>query len=107
VKRPYAFLEREGICPLVVNAQHVKKVPCHKTDVSQFKGRFQDSVTRRGTKRAIIAIAHRVVRTVFVLLARHVPYRDPTGDFEALAVKKRAPRWIRQLKKFGLMPMAA
>jgi transposase len=33
-KSPYAFLEREGIRPLVVNAQHVKKVPGRKTDVS-------------------------------------------------------------------------
>jgi transposase len=74
---------------------------------SQFKGRFQDLVMRRGTKRAIIAIAHRVVRIVFVLLSRHVPYRDPTVDYQALAIKKRAPRWIQQLRKYGLLPTTA
>jgi len=74
---------------------------------SQFKGRFHDLVTRRGTKRAVVAIAHRVVKIMFVLLSRRVPYRDPTVDYQALAVKKRAPRWIQQLRKYGLLPTTA
>jgi transposase len=43
----------------------------------QFKSQFQGLVIRRGTKRAIIAIAHKGLKTVFVLLSRQVPYRDP------------------------------
>jgi transposase len=74
---------------------------------SQFKTRFQDLVARRGIKRAVIAIAHQVVRIIFVLLSDRVPYRDSTVDYQALAVKKRAPRWIRQLKKYGLLPTTA
>ena len=64
-------------------------------------------VIRRGTKKAIIAIAHKVLKTVFVVLSRQVPYRDSTVDYEALAVKRNAPRWIKQLKKFGYLPTAA
>jgi hypothetical protein len=63
-------------------------------------------VIRRGTKRAIIAIAHKLLKTVFVLLSRKIPYRDSLVDQEALAVKKRAPRWIRQLRKYGYLPTA-
>ena len=74
---------------------------------SQFKSKFQGLVIRRGTKRAIIAIAHKVLKTVFVLLSRQVPYRDSTVDYEALRVKHNAPRWIRQLKKFGYLPKTA
>jgi transposase len=75
---------------------------------SQFKGRFQNLASRRGTKKAIIAIGHKILKTVFVLLSRQVPYRDPEVDYEALAVRRNAPRWIRQLKKFGyLTPKAA
>jgi transposase len=37
---------------------------------SQFKSHFQGLVIRRGTKRAIIALAHKVLKTVFVLLSR-------------------------------------
>jgi transposase len=74
---------------------------------SQFKGRFQSLVSRRGTKKAIVAIGHKVLKTVFVVLSRQVPYRDSTIDYEALAVKRHAPRWIRQLKKFGYLPRTA
>ncbi len=168
-KSPYAYLERLGIRALVVNAQHVKKVPGRKTDVadaewlamlaragllrgsfipperlrhlrqlagkrrsaktpkgnryvralpceiawstartaSQFKSRYQGLVIRRGAKRAIVAIAHQLLKIVYVLLARRVPYRDDTVDHEALAVQRKAPRWIRQLKKFGHLPQTA
>ena len=74
---------------------------------SQFKSLFQDLMARRGFKRAIIAIAHKVVRIIFVLLSRKVPYRDSTVDYQALAVKKRAPRWLNQLRKYGLLPVPA
>ena len=74
---------------------------------SQFKSRFQNLVSRRGTKRAMVAIGHKVLKTVFVLLSRQVPYHDSTVDFEALAVKRNAPRWIRQLRKFGYLPKMA
>jgi len=74
---------------------------------SQFKSRFQNLVSRRGTKRAIVAIGHKVLKTVFVLLSRQVPYHDSTVDYEALAVKRNAPRWIRQLRKFGYLPKMA
>ena len=74
---------------------------------SQFKSRYQALVIRRGTKRAIVAIAHKVLKIVYVLLARGVPYRDDTVDYQALAVKRNAPRWIRQLKKFGYLPQSA
>lgn len=74
---------------------------------SQFKRRFQNLVSRRGIKRAIVAIGHKVLKTVFVLLSRQVPYHDSTVDYEALAVKRSAPRWIRQLRKFGYLPKMA
>jgi len=65
-------------------------------------------VSRRGTKKAIIAIGHKVLKTVFVLLSRQVPYQDATVDYEAFVVKRNAPRWIRQLNKFCyLNPKAA
>ena len=73
----------------------------------QFKSRYQTLVIRRGTKKAILAIAHQVLKTVFVLLSRQVPYQDPTVDYEALLVQRNAPRWIRHLKKYGYLPQAA
>jgi transposase len=71
-----------------------------KTD-SQFKGLYQGLVIRRGHKRAIIAIGHRILEIVFLLLSRKEPYKDPSVDYEALMVKRNAPRWIEALRKYG------
>jgi len=71
-----------------------------------FKAKFQALVMRRGYKRAIVAIAHKLLRTMFVMLQRHQPYRDRTTDYEALAVQRNAPRWIKALTKFGYLTPA-
>jgi len=54
-----------------------------------------------------MAIAHKVLKTAFILLQRQEVYRDSTVDYEALLIKRRAPRWIQQLKKHGLLPVAS
>jgi transposase len=72
-----------------------------------FKSKFEALHIRRGHKRAIIAIAHKLLRTVFFMLQRGQHYRDSATDYEALAVKRNAPRWIKALKKFGLINQPA
>jgi len=72
-----------------------------------FKSKFEALHIRRGHKRAIIAIAHKLLRTVFFMLKRGQCYRDSATDYEALAVKRNAPRWIKALKKFGLIDQPA
>lgn len=74
---------------------------------SVFKSKFQALVVRRGHKRAIIALAHKLLRTIFFMLDRHEYYRDSATDYEALSVQRNAPRWIKSLKKFGFIPAAA
>ncbi len=73
----------------------------------QFKSRFQNWVSRRGTQRALVAIGHKVLKTVFVRLSRQVPYYDSTVDYEALMIKRNTPRWIKPLRKFGYLPKMA
>lgn len=73
---------------------------------SVLKSKFQALVIRRGYKRAIVAIAHQLLRTLFVMLQRHQPYRDSATDYEALAVQRNAPRWIKALTKFGYLTPA-
>ena len=73
----------------------------------QFKRRYQGWVIRRGTQKALIASAHQVLKTVFVMWSRRVPYQDSTVDYEALSVQRNAPRWLRQLKQYGYLPKAA
>ena len=71
---------------------------------SVFKSKFQALSIRRGYKRAIIAIGHKILRTIFHMLARTTHFRDSTIDYEALSVARNAPRWIKSLKQFGFLP---
>ncbi len=52
------------------------------------QSKFQALVVRRGPKRSIIAVAHKMLRTIFFLLARGQPYRDSATDYEAISVKR-------------------
>lgn len=74
---------------------------------SVFKSKFQALVIRRGHKRSIIALAHKILRTMFFMLKRGEHYRDSAADYEALSVQRNAPRWIKALKKFGFIPSVA
>jgi len=74
---------------------------------SLFKAKYESLAVRRGGKRAIVALAHKLLRTVFILLSRRVPYRDATIDYEAMSVARNAPRWIHALKKYGYWPAPA
>jgi transposase len=73
-----------------------------KTD-SQFKGIYQGLVVRRGCKRATIAVAHKICEMIFIVLSRKEHYRDPKIDYQALVVKRNAPRWLVSLKKYGFL----
>jgi transposase len=86
--------------------QYVRRILCEvaeaacKTD-SQFKGLYQGLVIRRGHNRAIVAVGHRILEIVYLLLSRKEPYRDSSVNYEALMVKRNAPRWIEALRKYG------
>jgi transposase len=75
--------------------------------ISQFKAKHQCLAFRRGYKRAIVAIGHKILRVIYVLLKRREPYRDGTVDYEELMVKRNAPRWIQALKRYNLLPQSA
>ena len=74
---------------------------------SVFRSKFQSLVVRRGHKRAIVALAHKILRTIFFMLNRGEHYRDSATDYEALSVQRNAPRWIKALTKFGFIPQHA
>lgn len=60
-------------------------------------------VARRGFKRSIIALAHKMLRIIFCMLKSGEYYRDSATDYEALSIKRKASRWIKQLVKQGLV----
>lgn len=74
---------------------------------SVFQSKFQSLIVRRGHKRAIVALAHKLLRIIFFMLNRGQHYRDSATDYEALSVQRNAPRWIKALTKFGFIPRPA
>jgi len=69
--------------------KHIRRVLCEiangavKTN-SQFKGLYQGLVIRRGRKRAIFAIGHKILKIAYALIKNKVPYQDPEIDYEAM-----------------------
>lgn len=80
-------------------AQAAVKTKC------SLQAKFQDLVRRRGYKRSIVAVGHKLLRIIFAILKKKEPYQDPNVDYEALMVKKNAPRWMRALRKYHMVPV--
>ncbi|MEF8732178.1 MAG: IS110 family transposase [Candidatus Accumulibacter meliphilus] len=74
---------------------------------SAFQSKFQSLIVRRGHKRAIVALAHKMLRTIFFMLKRGEHYRDSATNYEQLSVQRNASRWIKALTRFGFIPAAA
>ena len=73
---------------------------------SVFQSKFKSLLVRRGHKRSIVALAHKILRTLFFMIKRREHYRDSATDYEALSVQRNAPRWIKALTKFGFIAQA-
>lgn len=72
-----------------------------------FKERFDAWRIRLGYKKSVVAVAHKIIKIVHVMLSRKVPYQDKSADYEALLVRRNRSRWIKALKKFGHLPETA
>ena len=74
---------------------------------SIFQSKFKSLIVRRGHKRSIVALAHKILRTIFFMIKRREHYRESATDYEALSVQRNAPRWIKALTRFGFIPAVA
>lgn len=68
---------------------------------SQFKDKYKALVIRRGYKRTIVAIGHKLLRVIWTLFVTKQPYRDPGINYEGLVVQRNASRWLKALTKYG------
>ena len=74
-----------------------------RTKDSQFHGFHGAMAARIGYKRAILATAHKLLRTIYAILRDDHPYKDPQVNYEQLLAQRNGPRWIRMLDKHGLL----
>lgn len=71
---------------------------------SSLASKFKSLLVRKTYKKAIVALAHKMLRLIYAMLSKREAYRDPRIDYAALSAKKNAPRWIRQLQLIGALP---
>ena len=71
---------------------------------SSLAAKYKSLMVRKTHKKTIVAVAHKMIKLIYLLLTRREPYRDPMVDYDAMSAKKNAPRWIRQLKLIGQWP---
>lgn len=85
---------------------YVRRILCEAANAAsrtqcRLQEMFKGLLIRRGRKRAIFALAHKILKIVFLLIERGDYYRDSAVDYEKLSVQRNAPRWIKTLKKYG------
>lgn len=71
------------------------------------KAKFESLAIRKGHKKSIVALAHKMLRTIYAMLNTGTHYQDKTVDYEALSVARNAPRWIKMLRKHGFIATPA
>ena len=71
---------------------------------STLAAKYRSLMVRKSHKKTIVAIAHKMLRLIFLILSRQQPYLDQHIDYAAMSAKKNAPRWIKQLKIIGRWP---
>lgn len=71
---------------------------------STLAAKYRSLMVRKSHKKAIVAVAHKMIRLIFILLQRREPYIDPGINYAEMSAKKNAPRWIKQLKAIGKWP---
>ncbi len=71
---------------------------------SSLAAKYRSLRVRKSHNKAIVAVAHKMIRLIYVLLTRKQAYLDQQIDYAAMSAKKNAPRWIRQLKLIGKWP---
>lgn len=92
--------------------QHVRRVLVEVANAAirskcYFKERFQTWRMRLGYKKSVVAIAHKIIKIVYLMLTRNVPYQDKSADFQAGLAGRNRSRWIKALKKHGHLPETA
>ena len=71
---------------------------------SSLAAKYRSLMGRKSHKKAIVAVAHKMIRLIYVLLTRQQAYLDQHIDYAAMSARKNAPRWIKQLKLIGKWP---
>lgn len=91
---------------------HIRRLLCEFAHAARrtrcgLQAKYHSLAARRGNKRAIVALAHKMLRIIYFMIERRDYYRDSDVDYEALMVERNAPRWIHMLNRYGYLTPSA
>jgi transposase len=76
--------------------------PAVRTKCSYLRAQFHRLKSRRGPKKAIVAVAASMLTAVYYILKNHVPYRDLGLDhYDRIDKTKAASQLVKKLKNLG------
>ena len=71
------------------------------------RDKFRSPGMRKGRKRSIAALAHKMLRIIHAMPATGTHHADKSVDHEAPSVARNAPRWLMMLRKHGCLEQPA
>ena len=77
----------------------VRVRPGCSTNALRTQGQVRRADHPKGHKKSVVALAHKMLRTIYAMLTNGSHYQDKEVDYEALNVQRNAPRWIKMLRK--------
>jgi len=91
---------------------HIRRLLCEFAHAARrtrcgLQAKYHSLAARRGSKRAIVALAHKILRIIYFMIERRDYYRDSDVDYEAMMVERNAPRWIQMLNRYGYLSPSA
>ncbi len=67
-----------------------------------YKARYHRLAARRGKKRAVVAVAHSITKSVYHVLKYNVPYHELGAEYLDSRVKKKREKYLKtELEKMG------
>ena len=66
-----------------------------------FKAKFESLAIRKEHKKSVVALAHKMLRTIYAMLSSSSHYQDKTVEYG------NAPRWMKMLRKHGFIATPA
>lgn len=85
--------------------RYIKRILCEIANAAvkakcYYKEKFSTLRPRRGYRRAIVAIGHKILKTAYLMLINHEPYRDKSFDHQMEVTKRNMARWEKNIIRF-------
>jgi len=74
-----------------------------RTKGTYLRSKYDSLVGRRGKKKALIAVGHKILITTYFILKDKVTYKELGADYlEKMTKEKQVKRYLQRLKELGV-----